>query len=457
MHNPTVKLWTRHLQYVPLVGIAVLLVSTFRLYESAYFWLDDLTSLFWVQQTSVIDMLTALVNPATHYFRPAGMLFYWIGLRLFGTNALPYHVLAWLIHTVNTALVYLVVMRITRSRSGAAVGAMLFASQAVFSHIYWNFGTIFELVGGSLFFLGILLWSSEQRSWAKVVLLSWVFILAVKGKEMAISLPAIWLVYDLAVRTNLKWRHAVQVVLPGSVAALLMLKALAEGRSTAADAPYYMDITGLTLGRGFGTYLNMLFSAGIRWQVWSVGFVALLILMALLKMRRAIFFHLWVFTTFLPVVFLTNHRYTFYWYIPFLGVCGLTALLVREIIRRLQPLMPFPIGEIAASLCFLLLCQITFTVQESQTAKLRIQQHEINGEFRGLIQALQELPPLPSNEILFIASAPSYFDEEHLTSAAQMLLKRTDITARMVEQFPVEARYRLRFENSRLYRITDSK
>ena len=169
MYNFDVKLWTRYLPYVPLVGIAVLLISTFRLYASSNFWLDDLTSLYWVQKASGADILSALVNPASSYFRPAGMLFYWIGLRLFGTNALPYHELAWILHTVNTALVYLVLLRITGSRPGAAVGAMLFASQAVFESIYWNFGTIFELVSGCLFFLGVLLWSSERRSWARAI------------------------------------------------------------------------------------------------------------------------------------------------------------------------------------------------------------------------------------------------------------------------------------------------
>jgi len=456
MYNPAVKLWMRYLWYVPLVGIAALLISTFRLYASSEFWLDDLTSLYWVQKTSGADMLIALLDPATPYFRPAGMVFYWIGLRMFGTNALPYHELAWIIHTVNTTLVYMVLARITASRQGAAVGAMLFASPAVFTDIFWNLGTIFELVSGCLFFLGVLLWSSERRTWARVFLLSVVFIYAVKGKEMAMTLPAIWLFYDLVVRTTSKWRHVIQIVVPGSAAVFLTYKALAEGRAVASDAPYFMDISSMTMGRGFGVYFNMILDTGIRWQVWAIGFVFLLILMTLFKLHSALFFHSWIFITFLPVIFLSNHRASVYWYIPFVGVCGIAALLVREVVRRLQPRIPSEAAAIAGSVCFLALCQAAFAVHKSQTVEIRGWQREREVESRALIQGLKELAPLPPNEILYFAVAPSHFAEVHLTGAAQVTLRRQDITAKLVEQFPEGARYRLRFENSRLYRATEN-
>ena len=211
---------TKLLRFVPTFGIVALLLFTFRLYRSSYFGLDDFNNLYWVQRTSAFEMLKAIINPASHYFRPMGMLFYWLNLRLFGTNATAYHGLAWLLHSANTVLAYLVLKRITQSHPGALVGGMLFASQAVFTEIYWNFGTIFELISALFFFLGVLLWSSERRSWSRAILGTCVFILAVKGKQMAITLPAIWLCYDLVVQTNSKWRHVAQILGPGSVGVL---------------------------------------------------------------------------------------------------------------------------------------------------------------------------------------------------------------------------------------------
>jgi len=454
VHNSGVTSWTRYLRYVPFLGIAALLFFTFRLYSSAYFWLDDYDNLYWVQKLSAFDLLKAITNPASTYFRPTGMLFYWLELRLFGTNAIAFHVLAWVLHAANTALVYAVLRRIVHSDPGAAVGAMLFASEAVFTDIYWNFGTIFELVSGLLFFVGILIWSSDRRSWARVVLATVVFVLAVKGKEMAITLPAIWLCYDLFFRTTAKWRCVVQILLPGGVGVLMALKGLAESRATAPDAPYFMDISGVTLGRGFGVYFGMLSRINLKWQLWAIAFVALLLLLSMTKQQIAIFFQIWIFVTFLPVIFLVNHRYPFYWYIPFVGMCGLAARLVQWIIPLLKARISSPSAEAAACLCFLVLCQTTYMVQKALTKYGRSFQHGIDVEHRGFIQGLVALPSPPLNEVLYFESGPRFFEEIHLNSATQVALRRTDVTARLVDHFPEGARYRLRFEDSKVVRIS---
>ena len=453
MHNTGVTTWTKYLRWVPFLGISALLFFTFRLYSSAYFWLDDFNNLFWVQKLSAFELLKAITNPASTYFRPTGMLFYWLELRLFGTNAIAYHVLAWLLHTVNTVLVYLVLRRIVQSHPGALVGTMLFACQAVFTDIYWNFGTIFELVSGLLFLAGILIWSSERRSWARVILATVVFVLAVKGKEMAITLPAMLLCYDLFVRTNEKWRHAVQIVLPGIAWVLLALKGLAENRAAAPDAPYFMDISSVTLGRGFGVYFGMLFESTMRWQLWAISFVALLLLLVLMKRKIAVFFQIWIFITFLPVVFLVNHRYPFYWYIPFVGVCGLVSCFVRWVIPPVQARISAPAAEAAACLCFLVLCEASYLMQKLHTRDGRNFQQAIDVDHRGFMQGLMVLPPPPPDEVLYFESAPRYFEEIHLISATQVALRRTDVEARLVDQFPADARYRFRFEDSKLIRV----
>src|SRR5207244_2454606 len=148
-----------------------------------------------VQQKSFAHMIGYIVNPLPGFFRPTGMLCYWVLLRFFDLNPAAYHWLAWSLHAANTAFVYFILKRLTESRAGAVVGAMLFTSQAVFGDIYWNFGTIFELVAAFFSFVGILLWISKRRGWLHVVVASLVLLLAVKGKEMALTLPLIWLSY----------------------------------------------------------------------------------------------------------------------------------------------------------------------------------------------------------------------------------------------------------------------
>ena len=58
---------------------------------------------------------------------------YWMLLRTCDLNPAGYHGLARFLHVANTALIYFILRRLVTSRAGAAVGAMLFASQALFS------------------------------------------------------------------------------------------------------------------------------------------------------------------------------------------------------------------------------------------------------------------------------------------------------------------------------------
>src|SRR2546422_11627190 len=120
------------LRFVPFFCIAALLLFTYRLYASSYFWLDDFTALSWAQQESAPKMLRYIINPLSQYFRPTGVLFYWIMLRVFDLNSPAYHYVAWSMHAANTALVYVILKRITDSRGGAAVWAMVFLRKAGF-------------------------------------------------------------------------------------------------------------------------------------------------------------------------------------------------------------------------------------------------------------------------------------------------------------------------------------
>ena len=142
---------TRYLRFVPPVCIGVLLFFTFRLYATSYFWLDDFTNLCRIESRTLGELLWVIVSPSPAHFRPVGMLFYWAALQLFDRNAFGYHLIMWALHSVNVFLVYIVLKRLTDSRTGSAIGAMLYVFPAVFNDLFWSFGTIFELVGASLF------------------------------------------------------------------------------------------------------------------------------------------------------------------------------------------------------------------------------------------------------------------------------------------------------------------
>src|SRR3989441_12773424 len=88
------------------------------------------------------------------------------------------------------------------------------------------------------------------------------------------------------------------------------------------------------MGRGYGAYFNQLFNTNLRWQFWAIGFAALLLFFAIGKMRTAVFFQMYTFVTFLPLIFLVNRREAFYWYVPILGLYICDRFLSRNRTRR---------------------------------------------------------------------------------------------------------------------------
>ena len=442
---------------IPVACVAVLLINTFRLYKNAYFWLDDFNNLYWVQRTTLGQMLSYIVNPVSSYFRPVGMLCYWLLLQFSGLHAAPYHWVAWSLHTANTALVYVILKRLTKARSGAAVGAMLFATEAVFAQIYWDFGTIFELLAGFFCFVGIFLWVSERRNWWQVILASLALLLAMKAKEVAVALALAFVIYDL-----LFWRSrvrtlAAQWLLPCGLSLWYGLTKAVAMREAATTDAYYMTVNGSTLVAGVTTYGNMLLATKFPWQVWSILVIVLLLICVLLRNRLALFFSSWMFITFLPVIFLVNHRFAFYWYLPFFGVSGLAAIVAKYVAYVVEKRNPTWLAAAGGYCVFALLCLGTFILLRDATRPQWAWVSQQAHEYRRFVTGLAALPSPSRREVLYFDSKPSNFNQTLLLSATQVALRRTDVGVELVSEFPSDARYRLRFEGTRLIQVPPDK
>jgi hypothetical protein len=446
------------LRLVWVLCVGLLLLATYRLYKGAYFGDDDFRNLYTIlyQRSSFASMIGYLVDPKiSSYFRPAGMMCYWVLLRFFDLNPAAYHGFSWCLHALNTALIYLILKRLTESRAGAAVGAALFASPVVFVDIYWNFGTIFDVVATFFAFVGILLWISESRGWSHVLLASMTLLLAMKGKEMAVTIPLVWLSYDLLVRQNLSRRIVAHWILPCGLALWYGLTKAVAMKGAMPTHPYYMSINGSTLGSGFGLYLNILFRSNFPWQIWCVAAAVLLLIFVLLRSRLAIFFQLYVFVTFLPVIFLVNHRFAFYWYLPFLGICGFAAMLSKNVMRLIAIRNPQWLARVAATCLFVVLCWGIFVLQKetSRTHQTSLMKTQAD-EYRGFIAGLRSLPPPQPAETIYFDSLPPHFKASLLFFATRVAFGRTDLRVKLVTEFPPGARYRMRFQDSHLIRVS---
>jgi hypothetical protein len=411
---------------------ALVLAATFYSWRFAYFWLDDFNNLFWVQQQSFARMLWYNVNPFANFFRPFGMLVYWIFWRAFGLTPLPYHTFAWILHTVNVLLLYVLLSRIIGSKYGAALGALIFSFRSNFADIYWSFGTVFELLACLFVFLAILIYAGEF-SYSRLLIVAVLYLLAIKSKEMAITLPAILVLYDLCIRKEKfdRKRLAWYAVLGMCAVAWSYVRFLSMGSGSPTN-PYYMDFSVITLGRGYGWYFDHLYGLRLRWGAWISGFVFISLALAYAREKHGLFFLGYIFITLLPVVFLVNHRYEFFWYIPFFGIAGLVALVTAGIEKQLKRLLSERAVETFGVIAFVLLAVGHYTRERANSVSLLENERSLAVEYAAFVQSIRNLPPTQNGGAVLVQELPRHFTPEVLTSAVQVILRRTDIRAEVV-------------------------
>ena len=377
-------------------------------------------------------MLLYNVDPFANFFRPFGTLIYWIFWHAFGLSPLPYHIFAWTLHILNVLLLYTLLKRIVGSQYAAAVGVLVFSFRSNFADIYWSFGTIFELLACSLLFLTILIYAREF-SYARLAIVAILYVLAIKSKEMAVTLPAILVLYDLCIREGKfdRRRVAWYAALGIFTVSWSYVRFLSMGSDSPAN-PYYMDFSFITMGRGYGWYFDHLYGLRLRWGAWISAMVFLVLGFAYAREKRGLFFLGYIFATLLPVVFLVNHRYEFFWYIPFFGIAGLAALVTAAVEKRLSRLLPARVLEQLGVIAFLLFAFVHYMGERTASGGLIENERSLAVEYAAFVQSIRSLPPPENGGAVLIQNVPRHFTPEVLTSAVQVILRRTDIRAEVV-------------------------
>src|SRR3989442_15907570 len=108
---------------------------------------------------------------------------------------------------------------------------------------------------------------------------------------MAITLPAVLVLYEICFR-----KHKVDTRLLAFYGVLGFLSAvygysrLLTMSSRSPSDPYYMDLSILTFGRGYGWYFDHLYGMKLRWAAWIITVFLLAVLFVYRRERRGLFF-----------------------------------------------------------------------------------------------------------------------------------------------------------------------
>jgi hypothetical protein len=286
--------------------LALLFLIANRAAYEGWFMDDDLDNLAWTIYHSPAQFAAGILSPffAEFNYRPMGHLVYhWLGTTV-GLDYGWYVAVMHALHLLNVWLVWLLARRMGAGARGAGAGALLFAFHMACFDAYWKPMFVFDVVATSFYLLALLAYLSPR--WWLALLPFW---LSYKGKELAVTLPAVLLLYEFTLGER-RWKR----VLPFAAIALSFT---AQGmlKNAATDNDYTLRFTPQALWTTLGFYASKILL--IPWAG-----LALIPAAWLVKDPRARFALMAIPLMLGPLWFLPGRLFAVYLYLP------LTALAV---------------------------------------------------------------------------------------------------------------------------------
>jgi tetratricopeptide (TPR) repeat protein len=324
-------------------------------------------------------------------YRPVATLSYYLIHRAVGMNSFYYHLTSVALHILNILLVYWTARFILKNPGSALIAGLLFACHPAQTEAVDCVAYNEDLLTAFFFLLAFSMYlkaTPADLNKAKVQYYSGsllCFLLGLLSKEMAITLPAVLLLYDLTLRAGERDSFSVKMILKAvkdrgrlyaGYAAVslfyLSLRFVFLSYPAAPAAPSYGSLLEriLYLPAHIFSFIKLaLFPVDLNADyVFSyppgffdisnlAGFTIVVGLAAasfyIYRHSRKIFFCMWWFPiTLFPVYNLIpifNPLAERYLYIPLIGFCMLAALIFNDLFfRRLAPTAPLKILTLAA-------------------------------------------------------------------------------------------------------------
>ena len=271
-------------------------------------------------------------------------LFFGAAVPAFGENPVPYHLVSWLLHGANVALIYVFTRRWGAGRIAAIAAAALFGATRLHAPALESAARVGEPLALALTLAALL--ASERGRRASVVGGA-IFALAMLAKESVALLPAVLLLpRPGGPAFSARLRQATPLIGAGGVVTVVLIL---SGTGAA-------HLGGEAYARGFGSNLFFNLMTYARWaadltsvlpgqvsaiahRVWPIGLAVTLALAAVAAVTRggtalAPLGALWWLLALAPVLPLLHHTYLYSLYVPLAGVAIAVAGAVEWVARR---------------------------------------------------------------------------------------------------------------------------
>jgi len=309
--------------FLPLLIIVLVALINLKFAYSYQFFVGDDWDWLYTAQFSTVSQIFTILPGAVYNDRPVGALVVKLIYSLVGLDSDAFYIFQLGIHIFNCLLLFWIAKKYI-SAGGAALAAVLAGTWVVANDaVFWT-AAVFDLVGATACLLSIFLWQLgiRQNRWAWIALGALVYLLSIRTKEFAISLPIIilaisWLLEKQSLRVSIArlWPYWLVMGVMGAWYGVLMQKSAIVGNSDA----YGLHFSGIFENLNY--YLGTLFYENLwnpQRRLWN-ALHGLMILVAAI---------LWVFA----LVRSAHYRKVFIVSaIGFLGLLGPTLLLKNHL------------------------------------------------------------------------------------------------------------------------------
>ena len=350
---------------------------------------DDLmnTYRYWSRPTSQVIKEGLLFFPAE---RPMGAIFYGPLFALFGLNPLPYRIVSLALLLGNLGLLYLFCFRLSCSREASAIACLLGAYHAHLGDLYYNSGTIFDLLCFTFFYLALIYYfrirdtGSYPGLWQTVKLLA-LYIAALDSKEMAVTLPVMLVAYEflfhpprpLSLSRLRGWLvgEGRFLLLTVPVTIVYIIGRIAGPHRVITNPAYYPHLTFNSFMTGWLRYINDLFYHSITFGRTRIIilWIALLIIAWITRRRELIFAWVMIMAGVLPVIFIEPRGlYAIYlslpaWYL----FAAVTLVMLRDRLFRYSQIISSALqGEARQLALFLTVLLVLLPIHRNQKRKI---------------------------------------------------------------------------------------
>lgn len=307
-----------------VVWIILAILVSFWQCLSMPFIQDDWVWLSTFKQYNDADLIAFFFDIHNLFYRPFAQLYFLILYKIFGSDALPFHVISLLIHILNSLLIVIIFRCLTKDELISALSGLIYGV-AVSTHL----DTLSWMVGmydiGAAFFFFLSIWIFIKKHYFLSAL---AFLIAALFKESVVILPLVLILLKVFFDERDSLKIFSLKIFPFLIISGLMFFIKTRSSESliklSANHPYAIEFVSGQVIVNLCQYLSWMSQAIAPFEIRIISFIILAlisvttILICTLKWKRPdklfllLFLILWVLFCLLPVLFLTNHSYRYY-------------------------------------------------------------------------------------------------------------------------------------------------